>query len=80
MTFNKAKRLLKRMAKGEYCAIQYDVTLYSSEREYSECRVYVEGYDFHMGKTWKEALKKLKVAMKPVNREYKKPDEREEPK
>lgn len=79
MTFNKAKKVLKKMVKGKYCSIHHEITIYDGQ-EIPECRVYVEGYSFYKGKTWKEALEKLKVAMNLSNKEYKAPDEREEPK
>ncbi len=63
MNFKEAKSKLKKLAKGEYHSIQYGITEYLPNKLKQKCSVYIDGYSWHWGETWKVALKSLENEM-----------------
>lgn len=59
MKTKKAKSILKALAKGEYCAMQKQTTFPRMGETTSEYGVYIDGYAWHRGQSWGEALAKL---------------------
>lgn len=60
MKFLEAKEKLLEMAKGKYCAIEFDLNVYSNGKEKTTCRVYIAGHPYENGLTWNEALEKMR--------------------
>ena len=65
MTFKRAKRDLRTLAKGKYCTIRYALTTYKDGREEAKCAVYIDGYSWSIRPTWAEALEAMKNALHP---------------
>lgn len=59
MTFTEAENKLKAIAKGEYCSLQFEKTLYGSGKVDTICRVYVHGKEWNSGHTWADAFQAL---------------------
>jgi len=59
-----AKGQLKKLAKGEYHSIRYEVTEYVSHRTAERCAVYISQYDYSVGPTWDDALEAMKKQIK----------------
>jgi len=60
MTFEQAKKRLARIAKGEYHAIKYELTVPTAKRklpEEAECSVYIHGGEWYGSDTWEGAFK-----------------------
>jgi len=66
MTFNQAN--------GKYRSIRYDLTILSDGTEEARCDVYMDPCILRSGKTWREALDRLRDAINPPE-----PDETEAP-
>ena len=64
MKFIIAKRELARLAKGKVFDLQYELLRFTSGEEAITCKIYIEGHDFHSGPTWKDALAKIRQAIK----------------
>ena len=60
MNFQQAKKGLKKLAKGKYHCIRYELTEYNNGDLKQECSVYVDGQEWVEGYTWNEALNKMK--------------------
>lgn len=70
MNFITAKKKLKRLAKGRFHTLSYEIRdygklIYSTEKLEVICSVYVDGYTHYTGRTWKIALDLLNEAMNP---------------
>ena len=76
MQFIAAKRKLKRLAKGKYHCLSYELTEYSGRpiTQHTQCRIYIDGEDGFYGATFKEAFKHRVEALTPeVTEEIPKP-------
>jgi hypothetical protein len=67
MTFENAKKELKKIAEKKYHCIQYTLMVYGDREKKSECGVYVEGYNWHHGDCWKEAFEALQAEITGEN-------------
>ena len=70
MNFKQAYEKLQEVADGKYNTLYYEVSTYQNgERNYA-CWLYVNGFNFVSGDTWKEAFKNLYIEIgfstKPV--------------
>ena len=63
MTFKKAKKKLKKIAKGEYCLVRYKETYPTENETRKEYDVYINGYGLYEGETFEEAFAKLEKGM-----------------
>jgi len=68
MTFTEARKTLQRLADGDYCSMEYKLTMDCIE-EAVICAVYTHTYKWHDGPTWEIALEKLKMAMDGIEPE-----------
>ena len=59
MKFQTAVNKLKKIANGQYCALQYQAAFYNSGKSTQECSVYVEGTSWYSEATWVHAFKAL---------------------
>lgn len=59
MTFEGAKKKLKKVAKGAYRSIRYSVIIHTDGTQHPECSLYIDGYNWHSARTWKEVFNKL---------------------
>lgn len=60
MTFKEAKDELKRLAKGRYHSIEYDLTEYSNGKLEAGCRLYIDPKISVRASTWSEGLSMMK--------------------
>lgn len=71
MSFRQAKRELEKLANGDYHVLGYKITDFGDDRDNvkleQECSVYVNGFDYYYGATWRIALDKLETAMTGVS-------------
>ena len=77
MTFEEAKKILSDLADGKYHCIRYELVNYGNDgtgKVVAECSVYIHGYDWEKGATWREALDKMKRSIKPEE-----PNKKEQP-
>ncbi len=65
MNFIEARSKLKKLAKGKYHTIQYQMSEVREEDLAQECTVYIDGFSHHYGETWELALKSLKNEINP---------------
>lgn len=65
MTFNAARKKLKKLAKGKFCQTEYQVVDFSGGDVEQECRLYIADIGYNTGKTWKEAFDKLHQTLNP---------------
>lgn len=80
VTFEQAKRRLRRIARGEYCAIQYEITFATRGSKVPDevrCGVYIHGGEWHVAPTWEGAFALLKAGRD--RRESNPPDPKEQP-
>jgi hypothetical protein len=56
-----AKDELKKLANGKYHQIRYELTEYSSGMIEVNCCLYIDPKISSIGKTWKDALNKMKI-------------------
>lgn len=63
MKFKEAKAKLKRIASGSHHAIEFGMTIYSTGRETTECRAYIDGYNWYKGPTWEDVFRSLEIAI-----------------
>ena len=65
MTFEEARQKLAEMAKGNYRALQYELTDFNDQHGGGtvRCTVYIHGQNHHHGKTWEEALSSMQGAI-----------------
>lgn len=56
MKIQEAKAELKELAGGRYHAIRYEITEYHTGDIRIDTGVYIQGYDWHTGSTFREAL------------------------
>ena len=68
MNFQQAKDKLKKLAKGKYHSISYEISEYPPDGLEQKCSVYISGYNWEQEKTWELAFKELKL-----NPPFKKP-------
>jgi len=60
MTFEQAKKELKKLVKGnQYFAISYEYSQFSDGEEKQECALYTEKSGWRKGETWEIAFEKL---------------------
>jgi hypothetical protein len=68
MTFEEAYEEMKKLAdstpitKG-YFVLQYAITDYGNGKLEAKCDVYMNGFNYEHGKTWREAIDKMKYAV-----------------
>ena len=77
MTFLQAKKELKKLAKGQYHSVGYELTEYTTGEQKAECRVYIHGFGSCVAPTWRYALEKMQ---EQVDLNAKKIDKKEMPK
>ena len=65
MKFEEAKKELKRLAKGRYHAIQYQLTEYANGKVEAECYLYVDPHISAASSNWKDSLTKIKMKLEP---------------
>lgn len=65
MTFKKARRKLKKLAKGKFHSIEYKVTEYHNGELEQKCTLYIDGTELHACGTWAAAFKSLQDELKP---------------
>ena len=71
MTFKQAKKELEKLANGEYHVLIYGITDFGTGRDNvkleQKCSVYVNGFDYYHGVTWRIALDKLESAITGIS-------------
>ncbi len=67
MSFRQAKKELEKLANGRFHRIQYEITETQYGNLIQKCEVYVDGLTLYNGETWRIALDKLKIAIKPLH-------------
>jgi hypothetical protein len=66
MSFKKAEKKLKKMAKGEYYALQYELTVHPEYKHTEQaCKVYISNVSWFSGKSWEIAFTLLEQAINP---------------
>ena len=63
MNWNQAESELKKLAAGDACFLKHEKMFYSSSGSVHEYQVYINRMGIHTGKTWEEAISKLKEAI-----------------
>lgn len=63
MTFLEAKDELKKLAKGKMHSITYELTEHASGAFENRCELYIDPRISSEGKTWKEALDKMRIKL-----------------
>lgn len=63
MTFMEAKNELKTLANGKYHNIGYELTEDRRGGLEAQCHLYIDPKISSHGKTWKEALKKMRIEL-----------------
>ena len=69
MKFQEAEKKLIELAKGKYCKMLYENTIWS-EKEAGKisksvtCTVYIDSYKHCSGQTWEEALEAMRIYIK----------------
>lgn len=63
MTFNEARVRLAKISKGKYRSILFEVSEHEDGVCEVICSVYVDGYKWHQGRTFEEALTLLRGKM-----------------
>ena len=63
MTFNEAKSELKKLAEGKYHNISYELTEDRRGGLEAQCHLYIDPRISSHGKTWEDALKKMRVEL-----------------
>jgi hypothetical protein len=66
MTFKEAKDELKKLAKGKYHAIRYELVEYSSGKIETECWIYIDPRISVSTTNWKDALTKMEMILEPL--------------
>ncbi len=62
MNFADARATLRKMAKGEYHTLT--VSIWPARLDWkSDYQVYISGYGFGKGRSWKQAFDKLRLKM-----------------
>lgn len=61
MTFEKAEKKIKKIAKGQYHSVGYERTYHDDGSVEQECSLYIDGGSRHEGRTWENAFKSLEV-------------------
>ncbi len=73
MQFLEAKRIVKKMAQGDYHSVTFELVEFCGERDAlkTTCTVYINKYQHHSGSTWQEAINKLnlEISMVPLANE-----------
>ena len=59
MTFESAKTKLKKIAKGKYHMIGYELNEYVTGMIKVECSLYIDKHKIHTGPTWDSAFASL---------------------
>ncbi len=78
MNFKEAKDKLKKLAKGEYHSIKYEITEYNGGELRQECSVYIAGRGWCEERTWELAFKSLRNEINPPSKKPVKIDNIEE--
>ncbi len=66
MDFLQAKRKLKKLAKGKYHTVRYEVTEFSDRGGLSQtCTLYIDGHNFEYGANWEQAFKGMVQQVNP---------------
>jgi hypothetical protein len=65
MKFKEAKDELKKMAKGKYHSIQYQLVEYASGILECECYLYVDPNTSVTTSNWKDSLYKMRMILEP---------------
>lgn len=60
MNFKEARAKLKEISGGRYRSLSYEVTDPVEGTPEIRCSVYIDGFNYQKGKTWEEALMKMK--------------------
>lgn len=68
MNIGEAKDQLKLMAKGDYHTVTYEFGDFGDGHTEQKCSVYINGQNFHIDKTWEEALDSMYDALNPKER------------
>ena len=63
MTFKQAHKALKALAAGKYYSLDYRFTETSHGSLEEECRVYIDGQEYHNHCTWEGALESMRRAV-----------------
>ena len=63
MTFKEAQSELDRLADGKHRSLSFALTTCQSGELETKCMVYVHGYDWYSGETWRDALAELRTAL-----------------
>ena len=63
MKFTTAQAELDKLADGQYHVLGFKLLTNSDGTLETTCMVYVHGYDWYSGPTWREALGSLREAM-----------------
>jgi len=63
MTFKDAQAELDRLADGKHRTLTFDLTTSYGGQHETKCWVYVDGYTWYRGPTWRDALSELRSAM-----------------
>lgn len=87
MTFEEARQELETLSKGEHYAIEYGLMVYqnfgSGRSREAECGVYIHGYGWKKGPTWRKVLDLLKTEIEKKEKieknEFTQPEEEEMP-
>ena len=66
MEFKQAHEKLKKLAKGKYFSLDYELTTYINGKKRTVCRVYIDGETYFGGATFAEAFRARKQAINPT--------------
>lgn len=65
MKFEEAVKKMEELAQGKCFSLQIDYLKHSSNIVEVEYGVYIENFQFQLGKTWEEAIDKLENEINP---------------
>ncbi len=63
VTFRSAQRQVAKLADGRLHGLNYSFTKYASGTTEALCGVYIDGQDWQEAPTWKEAIRKMDIAI-----------------
>ncbi len=75
MKFSEAEKKLGEIAKGDYHSLTYGMTVFSTKKVETECRLYLNSHGSFIADTWENAFTKLNEKVNPQVEET--PDGRE---
>ena len=65
MRFLEAREALKKLSKGKYRSLRYEVTDNDLGETEIKCAVYIDGDTWYYATTWEEVLQELEFSLYP---------------